>query len=648
MSAGFFLFIKHSSETLSRRLYLERFGNELFLQWWLKRFRSRHPGISLGIIATSRAEGLRILRSQLCPPWAGVIPNDRVNKTAALVDAATARKCAGVAICSIEYAFAPPGILGLALAHHRRYGNNYTLVTGLPVGVAPEIFNVEVLVSVLRLGLPNLPSEPSGVLEHLRWVSAQGFGLPVTLQHQPFDAQAHYQIPAGMPERISLQTADDLRMALEVVMRAESSNHPLAELKAWRRCLVSHNESLRRRASLVASGTQTNGGRNHTPRVLFVTNQSAYSGAEASLCQLVSQIDGKRFRLFAVVGAEGILTARLREAGIAVTCPGYGFGGTGLEQMIYLSGVISRLRPDIVHLNAIIPREALSMLLLRAIPFVTHYRVSEISAFSEQVRCSSRVVAVSKFCEAEVLRTCVNEARVRVIYNEVDTKKFSPSAVTKTDARRRFAIQPDAFVVLMIARFVPKKRHDLFLRAIKEASVYVPELKVVLNGESYGDDSTLPRVKEYIENNALTNRVEIIPFVEDVRLCHAAADVLVLWSDSEALGRSVVEGMSMGLPVIVANSGGSKELVQEGVTGFVRSSEDTTGLAQLLARLNRDTGHRRRIGLNARLFAEANLDARISAAKMMEIYDSILAESSAGLPQTRTAAGNPPRFSPCV
>ncbi|MGH9452662.1 MAG: glycosyltransferase family 4 protein [Terriglobia bacterium] len=368
---------------------------------------------------------------------------------------------------------------------------------------------------------------------------------------------------------------------------------------------------------------------NDPPRVLFVSNQSAFSGAEASLCQLASHIDNARFSLFAAIGAEGTFTERLREADVRVICPGHGFGSTHIEQAVYLGELISQLKPDVVHLNALAPPETLFMLLLSGIPLVTHYRVSEIAAFADQVRASTRVVAVSQFCKSQVVRAGVHESRVCVIYDEVDTREFAPAVAHRSEARREMGVPPDAFVILMVARFAPNKRHDLFLKAVEEARMQIPGLRVILKGESHGEDSTVLRVRERAATSALAGCVEIIPFVDDIRLCYASADVLVLWSDREALGRCVVEGMSMGLPVVVTDSGGARELVKEGETGFVRPSNDTSGLARLLVALSRDPAQREQIGLNARLFAEANLEASVSAAKMMEVYDSMLAESTA-------------------
>jgi glycosyltransferase involved in cell wall biosynthesis len=63
-------------------------------------------------------------------------------------------------------------------------------------------------------------------------------------------------------------------------------------------------------------------------------------------------------------------------------------------------------------------------------------------------------------------------------------------------------------------------------------------------------------------------------YVSDIRQVIVAADLLVLCSEREGLGRCVVEAMAMELPVIVTASGGSPEIVESGhVGGFVVNGE---------------------------------------------------------------------------
>ena len=106
----------------------------------------------------------------------------------------------------------------------------------------------------------------------------------------------------------------------------------------------------------------------------------------------------------------------------------------------------------------------------------------------------------------------------------------------------------------------------------------------------------------------------------------AAADLLVLCSDREGLGSCVVEAMSMQLPVVVTDTGGTHEIVESGVRGgFVVPGNDPAALSARIVELLLDADLRQRLGASGRAFVQSNLDAKISARSVMEIYAGLLA-----------------------
>jgi glycosyltransferase involved in cell wall biosynthesis len=104
-------------------------------------------------------------------------------------------------------------------------------------------------------------------------------------------------------------------------------------------------------------------------------------------------------------------------------------------------------------------------------------------------------------------------------------------------------------------------------------------VELVLKGEVFYETSYVEAVRDDINKRGLSDIVKIIPFVDDIRDLHAAADVVVLCSDREGLGRCVVEAMAMGTPVVVTDSGGTHEVVNHRKTGFVVRGGDARDLA---------------------------------------------------------------------
>ena len=83
-------------------------------------------------------------------------------------------------------------------------------------------------------------------------------------------------------------------------------------------------------------------------------------------------------------------------------------------------------------------------------------------------------------------------------------------------------------------------------------------------------------------------------------MIEAAADVLVLCSDLEPLGTCVLETMSLELPVIVSDSGGACELVQDGDSGLVVPGSNPAALAQAIVSIAQDQQWAADLGRRAR------------------------------------------------
>ena len=84
----------------------------------------------------------------------------------------------------------------------------------------------------------------------------------------------------------------------------------------------------------------------------------------------------------------------------------------------------------------------------------------------------------------------------------------------------------------------------------------------------------------------------------------AQAEVLVLPSVSEGLGRVIFEAMACGTPVIGSQVGGIPEMIQEGATGFLVPPEDPTVLADRVRWMLRHPHDAQEMGQRARQFAQ--------------------------------------------
>jgi 1,4-alpha-glucan branching enzyme len=255
---------------------------------------------------------------------------------------------------------------------------------------------------------------------------------------------------------------------------------------------------------------------------------------------------------------------------------------------------------------------------------VQHVRVGEVSHISEQLCGADAIIAISEYIKRRLNQLTLPIGNLHVVYPGIDTKYFRPGVTSGVEARRSLRIPQTASVIAMVARFSPMKRHDVLIEACQTLTCRLPNLRLLLVSDVGSmENAWFDRVQKFITQKRFRRMVTVLPFCDDVRKVYAAADVAVLPSEGEGLGRCIIEAMAMGTPVVVTDSGGLPELVTDRKTGRVVSSGDQSGLANAIAEVLADPVLRGNLSAAARLFVEKQLTDEESARKVMHIYNQL-------------------------
>lgn len=135
--------------------------------------------------------------------------------------------------------------------------------------------------------------------------------------------------------------------------------------------------------------------------------------------------------------------------------------------------------------------------------------------------------------------------------------------------------------ILMVGKFVKWKRHDLFVKAIKEVSKNYPNVKATIVGECTTAEhkEIFNTVSGLIDENKITNiSIEINVEHNELLKMYNKFDLFILPSSGETFGISSLEALSCGLPIIISNKNGFKYYVEDGVIGYVFDSDSLEDL----------------------------------------------------------------------
>ncbi|MGA2204827.1 MAG: glycosyltransferase family 4 protein, partial [Terriglobales bacterium] len=557
------------------------------------------------------------------------------NKLRAVADCVRVLGVKKVALVKLATALAPADIVLHAYEHHLAQGNSYTTIDGLPSSCTPTIFDHELLLALDELSVQGMLQDPDQAVSQLNLIRENtGQDLPVRLKSIPLQAVKIYKEleSSRVPRSATLSSPNDFQTASQVIAKIQNWDtepHSPLLLCEWKTVTTATELAQRsiRPFAGYASGHRHSSQKRQT-RVVYISTPSAFSGAEESLCSLIKFIDRDRFELFGIITREGAFSSKLRGLGVEVMrIEANSEDDATVPQFLAITACLRKMNPDIIHINGAEGPPVLYSAAALGIPVVQHIRNGVLGGFEDGILSAAHVIAVSDFLRQKVLSFPVQACKVTTIYDEVDTADFVPGVAGREEARSHFGLSQDAKVVLMIARIADNKRHDLILKAASKLRHDIPELRLVLKADAFGDSFASDRIGTLIEELQLSDIIVWVDFISDIRELFAAADVLVLCSDREGLGRCVVEAMAMEVPVVVTDSGGTHEIVSSNVCGgFVVRGGDADELAARTRDLLGSRHLRRRLGRAGRQYVQTHLDARLSAKAVMGIYESIRVE----------------------
>jgi len=203
-------------------------------------------------------------------------------------------------------------------------------------------------------------------------------------------------------------------------------------------------------------------------------------------------------------------------------------------------------------------------------------------------RRSSALVAVSQEVKDDLVSLGIASAGdVRVVPLGFDLAPFALNypdrAAARQALRRELGIEPAARVVTLVARLVPVKRVDRFLRIVSRLSDLSNVSFLIV-----GDGELGPELKASRAARALGDRVVWTGLRRDMPGVYAASDVVALCSDNEGTPVSLIEAQAAGLPVVTTRVGGVATVVESGGTGFVVDRDDEEAFASALRTLITD------------------------------------------------------------
>jgi len=242
---------------------------------------------------------------------------------------------------------------------------------------------------------------------------------------------------------------------------------------------------------------------------------------------------------------------------------------------------------------------------------------------------SVAVIALNNTMKKSITKASIDETKVIVVPNGVDTEFYMPG-VSADDIVKRFGIEGKR-VVLFVGRVTYGKGVHILLKAFSVLVKRYPDLKLAIVGplsDHFGKEevSKYARMLIVYAKRALPRDSYIFTGVADkqtLRKLYSTAYVCVLPSYFEAFPMALIEAMASGCPVIGSNAGGIPDIIINGYNGLLFKRGDYIDLISKLEILLEDENLRNVISANARRYAVEKFSWQSIAFKIKNIYKTV-------------------------
>ncbi len=366
-------------------------------------------------------------------------------------------------------------------------------------------------------------------------------------------------------------------------------------------------------------------------KVLHVISDSNIGGAGVLLTSLLRHFDRDRVQSVVALPCDSVLIGQIAPLGIPIRLLEHPADRPSRRSVSEIGRIIRADGVDVVHANAAINARIAGHFQKNLVVYTRHccYPPSGIWRLRSVQWIGGRwnnalcdhAIATAYAARDDICRLGVDESKITVIVNGAEPMR-EVTAEELAAARREWGIAPNAYVVGICARLEACKGHETFLRAAQSVLRNCDREVCFL---IVGEGSRRAALERTVQAMGIGEAVRFTGFLCDVARAYRLMDLNVNCSSgTETSCLAISEGMSAGVPAIVSDYGGNRDMVgNDGLAGRVYPVGDSEALANAIRAVMNDRELEERMCIAARRrYLDAFSPHRMTE-EVTKVYESL-------------------------
>lgn len=358
--------------------------------------------------------------------------------------------------------------------------------------------------------------------------------------------------------------------------------------------------------------------------ILLLDTSKEMRGGQRQLCYLAPALLARGVSITVAARPGSPLAGRLRELGIPVffinpsfegsPAAAYGLGRWMRRHRVALVNAQSSHDHTLAWFATRFLSKTPCRLVTRRVDFSPG---GSLFHKKKYLKGADHYIAISAAIAGVLTNYGIPEGRVHIIRSCVEPKARVPNA--RGLILEELGIPEGASLIGDVAELVDHKGHNYLLQAFSRLLADRPDSHLLL----VGDGPLRGELESLSRSLRCRHRVHFLGRRNDVARILSALDLFVMTSHLEGLCTSILEAMSLHIPVVATRAGGIPEIVRDGVTGLLADNKTPESIALMISRTLEDPEGAKRRAKKAHDMVMEEFTVENMAAKTAALYHEL-------------------------